>query len=128
MQLFRVGVTVIVETIGVPVLLVSVKEGMFPVPEEAIPMAVLLLVQLYVAAVWFPEKLMAPDDWPAHLIISAIALTTGVGLTIIDCVAVVVPHTLVTARLIFCVPGELKKTFPGEGWLEVAGVPLGKVH
>ena len=41
-----VGVTVIVEVIGLLVELVAVNEGMFPVPEAPSPIAVLLFVQL----------------------------------------------------------------------------------
>ena len=45
-QPLSVGVTVIVAVIGAPELLFTVKDGIFPDPEEASPMAVLLLVQL----------------------------------------------------------------------------------
>jgi len=44
-QLFSDGLTVMVEVIGAPVLLVNVNEGIFPVPEAASPIAVLLFVQ-----------------------------------------------------------------------------------
>jgi hypothetical protein len=45
-QLFNEGLTVMVEVIGAPVLLVSMKEGIFPVPDAASPIAVLLFVQV----------------------------------------------------------------------------------
>jgi hypothetical protein len=44
-QLFSDGLTVMVEVIGAPVLFVSVNEGIFPVPEAASPIAVLLFDQ-----------------------------------------------------------------------------------
>ena len=45
-QLFSDGLTVMVEVIGAPVLLVRMNEGIFPVPFEASPIAVLLFVQV----------------------------------------------------------------------------------
>ena len=45
-QLFSDGLTVMVDVIGAPVLLVSVNEGIFPVPDAASPIAVLLFVQV----------------------------------------------------------------------------------
>ena len=49
-QVPKVGVTVIVAIIGATVALVAVKLGILPVPLAAKPIAVLLLVQLKVAA------------------------------------------------------------------------------
>lgn len=45
-QLFNDGLTVMVEVIGAPVLFVNVNEGIFPVPDAASPIAVLLFVQV----------------------------------------------------------------------------------
>jgi hypothetical protein len=45
-QLFSDGLTVMVEVIGAPVLFVNVNEGIFPVPDPASPIAVLLFVQV----------------------------------------------------------------------------------
>jgi len=45
-QLFSDGLTVMVEVIGAPVLLVNVNEGIFPVPDAASPIAVLLFDQV----------------------------------------------------------------------------------
>ena len=45
-QLFSDGLTVMVEVIGAPVLLVRMNEGILPVPVEASPIAVLLFVQV----------------------------------------------------------------------------------
>ncbi|MNQ88105.1 hypothetical protein D3C85_1033580 [compost metagenome] len=44
LPLLKVGVTIIVATIGVVPLLIAVKEGMFPFPEAANPIEVVLLV------------------------------------------------------------------------------------
>ncbi|MNY24935.1 hypothetical protein D3C86_1586820 [compost metagenome] len=44
LPLLKVGVTIIVATIGVVPLLMAVKEGMFPFPEAANPIEVVLLV------------------------------------------------------------------------------------
>ena len=41
-QPFREGLTVMVDVIGTPVLLVKMNEGIFPVPEAARPIVVLL--------------------------------------------------------------------------------------
>lgn len=43
-------------------------------------------------------------------------------------VAVVVPHSFVTANVIEFVPGELNVTGPGSALVEVAGVPPVNVH
>jgi hypothetical protein len=48
-QLFRVGITVIVEVIGALVLLTAVNEGILFIPDETRPMAVFELVQVYSA-------------------------------------------------------------------------------
>lgn len=50
-QLFAVGVTVTVPEMGVVPGFVPVKDGMFPLPLAAKPMAELLLVQVYVVPV-----------------------------------------------------------------------------
>ena len=54
------GVTVIVAVKSFSVVFVAVKAGMFPVPEAANPMEVLLFVQLYTTpATAFPVKFTA---------------------------------------------------------------------
>jgi hypothetical protein len=45
-QPFNDGLTVMVDVIGAPVLFVNGNEGIFPVPDAASPIAVLLFVQL----------------------------------------------------------------------------------
>ena len=42
------------------------------------------------------------------------AVTVGIGLMVIGCVTVVVPHSLVTAKLMVCDPELLKVTVPGD--------------
>ncbi len=48
-QLFRVGITVIVAVIGALVLLTALNEGILFIPDETRPIAVFEFVQLYVA-------------------------------------------------------------------------------
>lgn len=57
---------------------------------------------------------MAPDACPSHLVILGTEVTVGVGLMVMGCVTVVVPHSLVTARLMVCVPEVLNVTLPGD--------------
>jgi hypothetical protein len=42
------------------------------------------------------------------------AVTVGVGFIVMGCVTVVVPHSLVTAKLMVCVPEVLNVTVPGD--------------
>jgi len=58
-QALAVGVTVIVATCVTPVVLVTTKGLMFPVPLAARPMLVLLLVQVNTVPVVAPEKIIA---------------------------------------------------------------------
>ena len=55
---FAVGVTVIVDWIGVEPLLVAVNAAISPCPFVARPMAVLVFVQLYTVAETKPVKAM----------------------------------------------------------------------
>ena len=64
MQLFAVGVIVIVAVIGAEVVLVAVNADTFPVPLAASPIAVLLLVHAKVD----------PDTGPATVVALAAAL------------------------------------------------------
>ena len=94
-----VGFTVIVNVIGVPkqpfktgvtvtfAVWVVVTEGLTateisPEPAAAMPTAVLSLLQLYVAAAWLPVK-WAVNGCPPQTVIFEIALTVGVGFTVI---------------------------------------------
>jgi hypothetical protein len=56
------------------------------------------------------------------------ALTVGVGLMVMDCVAVVGPHELVTDKEIVCGNAVPKVILPGFCDVEVAGVPPGNDH
>ena len=42
--------------------------------------------------------------------------------------SVVVPHSLVTAKVTVCAPGNAKLTAPGEALVEVAGLPPEKLQ
>jgi hypothetical protein len=66
-KLVKVGVTVIVAVIGTAVLFIAVKDGIFPLPEAAKPIAEILFVQVYPFAV--PEKLMLETADPLHTVI-----------------------------------------------------------
>ena len=64
MQPARVDVTVIVATIGDVPVLTAGKEGTFPVPLDAIPMAGFEFVQLKLAPAGTDEKLDAGTALP----------------------------------------------------------------
>ena len=83
--LVNVGVTTIVATAGADPLLTPVNDAMLPVPEAASPIAVLLLVQLYVVvpAVAVVAKLTALLLAVLQITWLLIALTTPTGLTVI---------------------------------------------
>lgn len=81
--LVNVGVTVIVATTGAAVALVAVKLAMFPVPDAARPMLVVLLVQLYTVPAAVPVKVMAAVGLALHTAWLATALTVGTGFTVI---------------------------------------------
>jgi hypothetical protein len=81
----KVGVTVIVATIGLLVLFIGVKTGRVPVPEAFNPIPVVLFVQLYVVVP--PEldvaKGIADVAVPAHTTTELGWFTCGVGFTTI---------------------------------------------
>jgi len=78
------GVTVIVAVIGVPVLLVAVKDGIFPVPFADSPIAILLFVQVQVPAfTLLPLKVMASCSSPAQRVLFVISFKIGDGFTVI---------------------------------------------
>jgi hypothetical protein len=79
----RVGVTVIVEVIGDPVIFVAVKDGVFPAPLATSPIAVLELVQLNVAPAGVLANADAGTVVPTHATTLVMGVTTGVGLTVI---------------------------------------------
>jgi len=84
-----------VEVIGLPVILPALKEGIFPVPLEAIPIAVFELVQVKIAPVGLPEKTVAAMV-PPHTSISEIKFIVDTGGTI-----TVIP-------LLIAVPGQVE--------------------
>ncbi len=81
----KVGVTVIVATIGLLVLFIGVKVGMFPVPEAFNPIPVVLFVQLYVVVppVLVVAKGIANDAVPAQSTTELGWFTCAVGFTTI---------------------------------------------
>ena len=60
------GVTDIVAVTGALVKLMAVKAGIFPLPEAAKPIDVLLFVQLKVVPLIAPEKVTRFVDAPLH--------------------------------------------------------------
>src|SRR5690606_14576666 len=84
-QLFAVGVTVILATMGSLVLLVAVKLLISPSPEAAKPMAVLSLVQRKVVPeTLLPAKLMVEVAAPAQTKTAPGGVKVGLGFTVID--------------------------------------------
>ena len=77
------GVTVTVAVTGEAVLLIAVNDPILPVPLAARPMLVLLLVQLYTVPATGPVIVTAAVDAPLQTVWFAIALTAGVGFTVI---------------------------------------------
>ena len=60
------GVTVIVAVTGALLVLIAVNAGIFPLPEAAKPIDVLLFVQLKVLPPTAPEKVTRFVDAPLH--------------------------------------------------------------
>ena len=79
---FTVGVTVIVELIAEVPVLVALKAVMFPVPEAAKPIAVLLFVQAKVPPVGVLEKAVIAIGSPLQITILDGTVTVGVGFTV----------------------------------------------
>lgn len=76
------GVTVIVAVTGAFEVFTPLKAGMFPEPEPARPMDVLLFVQLKVVPVTGPLKPRFPVVTPLQIVTVAGTTTVGVGLTV----------------------------------------------
>jgi len=79
-----VGVTVTVATAGNEVLFIPVKEGVFPVPLAARPIAVLEFVHAKVVPGVVLVKLEAGIVTPLQTVMIAGTTTTGAGLTVIE--------------------------------------------
>lgn len=80
--LVKVGVIVIVAVTGVLPALKAVNDGMVLVPLAANPIDGLLFVQLYTVPATGPAMVTAVVFVPLHTVWLAIALTDGVGLTV----------------------------------------------
>jgi len=82
-QLFAVGSTEIVEVIATVPALVTIKDGISPVPLDAIPIAVLEFVHAKVVPVVRLVKVIAGIVSPLHEVILAMLATEGIGFTVI---------------------------------------------
>lgn len=83
-QLLANGVMVIVAVTGVDPVLIAVNDGMFPAPEAANPIEVLLFVQLNVAPLILDVRVIAEVAEPLHTAcVAGVATAIGVGLTVI---------------------------------------------
>ena len=102
-----VPVTVIVATCVTPVLLVTTNGLILPVPDAARPIDVLLLVQVNTVPAVAPENTIACVVPPSQSTWLAIALTVGVGLTVIVNVMLepVQPLAVVGVTVIVAVTG-----------------------
>lgn len=91
-QLFRVGITVIVEVIGDVVLLTARNGVILPFPLAANPIAGFEFVQLYVAPAGVLIKAPSGISAPSQYVRSAGTVTTGRGFTVIENVRAVLTH------------------------------------
>lgn len=109
-----VALTVMVAVTGELPPFNAVNAGMFPLPEDASPIDVLEFVHVTVTpAAGVVVSEMAVDVVPAHNDLSEILSTTGVGKTLIDALADVDPHELVTSNVIGALPVVLNVILPG---------------
>ena len=81
LQLFAVGITVIVAVTGTLVVFTALNDVMSPEPEPARPMDVLLLIQLNCVLAIVPLKATAVVALPLQTVCEAIAPELGVGFT-----------------------------------------------
>ena len=93
------GLTVTVAVTGAVPLLMAVKLPMFPLPLAAKPMLLLLLVQVKLVPANVLLKVNGPTVCPAQTTTLAGTVTSGAGFTVNGLLTVVVPQSLVTARL-----------------------------
>jgi len=82
MQLFTVGVTVIIPEIGAVPVLVALNDGTLPVPPAANPMAALVLDHVYVPPGGLLVNMAPVTSAPLHTVIFAGTVTVGVGFTV----------------------------------------------
>ena len=76
----KVGVTVIVPEMAAVVPLVAVKEGIFPVPDAPIPIAVFEFDQANVAPAGVLVKAVAGTVPPLQTVMAGGTVTVGIGL------------------------------------------------
>lgn len=100
----KVGVTVIVEVIGLLVVFVAVNEGTLVLPLAAKPIAGFELFHVKVAPEGKLTNVFAGTKLPEQNIKLGSATIVGVGLIVKVVLALVVPHSFVTATEIVFVP------------------------
>ena len=83
-QVLAEAVAVIVAEIGLAVVFVALKTGIFPEPLPVKPMAVLLLVQVKLAPAVGLVNEEAVTAAPLHTVISVGTVTVGEGFTVIE--------------------------------------------
>jgi hypothetical protein len=81
-QPFTVGITVMVADIGAAPAFVARKAAIFPVPEAANPIVVLLFVQVNVPPAGVLAKLVTGTVTPLQTVMFDGTVTVGVGLTV----------------------------------------------
>ena len=81
-QPLAVGITVMVADIGAAPAFVAMKAAMFPVPEAANPIVVLLFVQVNVPPAGVLAKLVTGTVTPLQTVMFDGTVTVGVGLTV----------------------------------------------
>ena len=96
---FKDARTMIVATNGVLPLFCATKAGMSPLPDAGKPMPGVLFVHVMVAPVGLVVSAVSGIFVPAQSVRSAVGVMTGVGVTVIFCETVVVPHSFVTATV-----------------------------
>jgi hypothetical protein len=87
-----VGVTVIVPLITSLPLFTAVKDGIFPDPEPASPMAVLLFVQLKLTPAGVPVRTFVGMIVPSFTVVSKPEFTVAIGITVTSRLAPAVAH------------------------------------
>jgi len=102
-QLFRLGVTLIVADIGLAPVLVAVKDAIFPVPLADSPIAVLELVHVNVPPAGVLVKFVADTVPLVQTVISEGTLTVGIALIVIIAVSLVAAQPPAAAMLLVTV-------------------------
>jgi hypothetical protein len=92
MQVFTVGVTVMVAVIGAAVVFVAVKPEILPVPLTANPIDVLLLVQVKVPPVGILTKFVVGTGLLLQTSIFTGRVTVGVGFIVMVLESAIAEH------------------------------------